>query len=151
MIRNRIEDDLKDSFEEFFVQAFAKTHKAQELDFEPYLRYVCDRYQHLRKGDRIVFNQPPRTLKSWTAKFFAAWYLGRHPSHEVMIISNTQRLAETITYDIRKILRADSPRTFPEHSSGGVGSWRFYAGWHGWSNMRFGGAGRRCAADRMLR
>lgn len=115
MRKSRIEDDLKNNFEEFFVQAFAKTHKSKELEFEPYLRYVCDRYQNLRKGDRIVFNQPPRSLKSWAAKYFAAWHLGRHPSHEVMIVSNTQKLSETIAYDIRKILRADwYRRIFPD-------------------------------------
>jgi predicted phage terminase large subunit-like protein len=101
-----IKEILRGSFENFFVQAFHHTHPDTELSADPYWRYVCHRYQTLKKGARIVINQPPRTLKSWTAKFYAAWVLGNRPSTEVMIISNTQRLSEQAAYDIRKLLRA---------------------------------------------
>jgi len=77
-----------------------------DLSFDPYLRYICHRYQTLAERARVVINQPPRSLKSWTAKFYAAWYLGRHPGAEVMIITNTQRLSETFLYDVRKLLRS---------------------------------------------
>jgi phage terminase large subunit-like protein len=103
---DNVEELLRDNFEDFFVQAFDHTHPDIELSFDPYLRYVCHRYQTLKKRARIVFNQPPRSLKSWTAKFYAAWFLGRRPSTEVMIIANNQRLSEQIVYDIRKLLRA---------------------------------------------
>src|SRR6187397_187839 len=52
LTENPIEDDLKNNYEEFFIQAFSKTHNETELEFEPYLKYVCDCYQNLRKGDR---------------------------------------------------------------------------------------------------
>jgi predicted phage terminase large subunit-like protein len=108
------EELLSESFEDFVVQAFAYTHPDTELNFAPYLRYLCFCYQRLKKGDRIVFNQPARTLKSWIAKFYAAWYLGHHPGAKVMIISNIQRLADRHLYDVRKLLRAKFYlRTFP--------------------------------------
>jgi phage terminase large subunit-like protein len=98
---------LRDDFEHFFVQAFDHTHSEVKLNFDQYLKHVCHEYQELPEGGRIIFNQPPRSLKSWTAKFYAAWFLGNQPSKEVMIICNTQRLAENFVYDIRKLLRAN--------------------------------------------
>ena len=98
--------DLRENFDVFFAEAFSRTHPDLDLDFQPYLRYVVATYQSLKSRDRLVINQPPRTLKSWTAKFFAAWYLGRHPGRNVMIIANKQSLAETNSYDVRKILQA---------------------------------------------
>jgi predicted phage terminase large subunit-like protein len=105
-----VSDDIKEliraNFEDFFILAFHHTHPDTELSFDPYLRYICHRYQTLKKRTRIVFNQPPRSLKSWTAKYYVAWYLGRRPSTEVMIVSNIQELAELMAYDIRSILQA---------------------------------------------
>ena len=95
---------LRDNFEDFFVEAFARTHPDTDLDFEPYLQHVLFVYQNLKKGARVVINQPPRSLKTWTAKFYVAWCIGRRPSLEVMAIANTQRLAEEFTYDVRRIL-----------------------------------------------
>jgi phage terminase large subunit-like protein len=105
-MEKQIEEDLQHNFEEFFVQAFHYTHPGTELDFDSYLQYVCHRYQTLRSRERIIFNQPPRSLKSWTAKYYAAWYLGRFPNKHIMIMANTQRLADDIVYEIRSILRA---------------------------------------------
>lgn len=104
-MRDDIEENLRNNFESFFVQAFHSTHPDDDLEFEPYLEYICDRYQNLKKRTRLVINQPPRTLKSWTVKYYVAWYLGRRPSAKVMVITNTQRLSEQFTYDVRGILR----------------------------------------------
>jgi predicted phage terminase large subunit-like protein len=103
---NDIENILREDFEAFFIEAFAHTHPHIRLEFTPYLKFLTARFQLIRKRDRLIINQPPRTLKSWTAKFFVAWYMGRHPRAEVMIVANTQNLAEKIIYDIRAIMRA---------------------------------------------
>jgi phage terminase large subunit-like protein len=110
-----IAEELRDNFEEFFIQAFARTHPDGELDFAPYLEYVCDVYQHIKAGDRILFNQPPRSLKSWTAKFFAAWFLGRKPSKTIMFASNIQDLAELNLRDVKSIIQSRwFKQVFPE-------------------------------------
>jgi phage terminase large subunit-like protein len=110
-----IEVDLRENFEEFFVQAFSYMHEDTQLSFEPYLRYVCDVYQHIRNGDRILFNQPPRSLKSWTSKIYVAWYLGRNPGRSVMLASNIQDLAELNLAHIREILRSGwYKKVFPQ-------------------------------------
>jgi phage terminase large subunit-like protein len=101
-----IAEDLRENFEEFFVQAFSHTHPDSELKFERYLEYVCDVYQHIEPGDRILFNQPPRSLKSWTAKYYAAWFLGRNPSKTIMFASNIQDLAELNLRDVKNVIRS---------------------------------------------
>jgi phage terminase large subunit-like protein len=103
----KIEHDLRENFEEFFVQAFTYMHPGTELRFDPYLRYVCDVYQHIGERDRILFNQPPRSLKSWSAKIYVAWYLGRSPSKCVMLASNIQDLAEVNLGHIKEILKSN--------------------------------------------
>ena len=120
---------LKDNFEDFFVQAFHHTHPDTELDFEPYIQHVCFQYQNLRKRARVVINQPPRSLKSWTAKIYAAWRLGRRPSIEIMVVANTQRLAEEFVYDVRAILhskwfRRVFPKTRIDKSKSGAGHFK---------------------------
>jgi phage terminase large subunit-like protein len=102
-----IEEDLRQNFEEFFVQAFVYMHPGTELRFDTYLRYVCDVYQHIGERDRILFNQPPRSLKSWSAKIYVTWYLGRNPSKSVMLASNIQSLAELNLEHVKNILRSD--------------------------------------------
>jgi phage terminase large subunit-like protein len=110
-----IEEDLRENFEEFFVQAFKFANPDTELIFSPYLQYICERYQNIRKRDRVIFNQPARSMKSWTAKIYAAWYLGRNPGKNVMIVSNKQDLAELNLIDVRDILRAPwYKKVFPE-------------------------------------
>jgi predicted phage terminase large subunit-like protein len=110
-----IKQALRDNFQDFFFQAFHHTHPDTDLDFEPYLQHVCFQYQNLKKRARIVINQPPRTLKSWTAKIYAAWRLGRLPSIDIMVVANTQKLAEEFAYDVRAILKSKwFRRVFPK-------------------------------------
>jgi hypothetical protein len=112
MSKRRIEEDLKHNFEEFTVLALDRVQP--EIEMAPYLRLVCDRYQSLRNGSRMIFNQPPRSGKSWLAKTYVAWHIGLHPRHDVLIISATRELSEDIVDDIRKIISSDwYRRIFP--------------------------------------
>lgn len=110
-----IEEDLRRNFEEFVVVALDQVLKDADVKLTAYIRYVCDQYQNLKKGDRIIFNQPPRSLKSWTAKFYVAWYLGKNPSHEVMVVSAISKLSEEIVHGLRTIMKSNwYQRIFPE-------------------------------------
>lgn len=105
MSRRTIEEEVKDNFEEFTVLALDRVQP--KIEMAPYLRLVCDRYQGLRNGSRVIFNQPPRSGKSWVAKIYVAWYIGKRPTHEVLIVSATRELSEDIVDDIRKIISSD--------------------------------------------
>ena len=133
MSRDKIENNIRENFEDFFIAAFHQTHRDTPLEFAPYLEYICARFQRLKPGARVVINLPARSLKSWTTKFYIAWFLGRRPTAEIIILSNTQRLAEMIAYDLREILRASwDRRIFPDvkisADRAGVGHFKTTAG-----------------------
>lgn len=100
-----LEQAIQDDFLLFLMQAF-KSETTRELRVTPLVRYVCDVYQTLDDGARLVVNQPPRTLKSWTAKCFAAWRMGHDPSERIVFLSNTTDLAKDHVYDVRNMMRA---------------------------------------------
>lgn len=104
---SKIHQDLRENFEEFFVQAFAYMLPDTKLEFEPYLKLLCHRFQNIGDHGRYVFNLPPRSLKSWTTKFFVAWYLGHYPSRNVMIVCNKQQLAEKYVDEVREIMNSE--------------------------------------------
>ena len=55
--------------------------------------------------DRAAVNIPPRHGKTQLGtKYFAAWYLGRNPTHQVMMVSHTTDLAVDFGREIRNIL-----------------------------------------------
>jgi hypothetical protein len=86
----------------------------RSLRVTPLVRYVASIYQDLHEGSRLVINKPPRTLKSWTAKCFAAWRMGLNPSERIIFVSATTDLAEDTVYDVREIMRSpEYKRVFP--------------------------------------
>ena len=80
----------------------------------PLVRYVSRIYQDLHEGSRLVVNQPPRTLKSWIAKSYAAWRMGLDPTEKLLFLSATSDLAEDNVYDVRQMMQSGwFQRTFP--------------------------------------
>ncbi|TIP29647.1 MAG: hypothetical protein E5X67_06315 [Mesorhizobium sp.] len=69
--------------------------------YEPF-PYIDLMAQHigdtvLRRTDgNLVINLPPRHLKSFTAIATIAWYLGRFPSREVMLVTHSQSLSRDL-------------------------------------------------------
>ena len=61
------------------------------------------------KGEtkRLVINLPPRHLKtSLAAIYLPTWVLAHDPSAKIMVVTNNDKLAEYITYHIRRILQS---------------------------------------------
>lgn len=55
---------------------------------------------------KVIINMPPRSWKSRVVtQLFASWYLGRHTSKEVMVVSYSQGLTTTHSKATREILR----------------------------------------------
>jgi len=105
-----IKQDIRENFYLFLIMAFGN-----KLRLDPHVRYLCTIYQNLGEGSRVVLNQPPRTLKSWMAKCYVAWRMGRDPSEKTIFLSATLDLAQDIVYDVRKIMQqAWFSRVFPE-------------------------------------
>lgn len=110
----------------FLLFAFGVLHPGQRLDFQWYLRAMCQALQQTLVGGvrRLVINLPPRNLKSVTAVTFAAWALGRNPSSKIMFVTYGRSLSKEHIDNCRKIIahpfyRALFPRT--KLRAGGVG------------------------------
>jgi len=70
-------------------------------------RELMARLSRLRyeKNQRIIIEMPPRTGKSLiVSTFFPAWYLGVHPSHEVVGVSYSASLASSLNVDAQEIM-----------------------------------------------
>lgn len=70
----------------------------------PHLNLLCEKLEAVERGElkRLMVFMPPRHGKSEVvSKKFPAWYLGKHPDHEVIISSYSADLA----YDFSKIAR----------------------------------------------
>ena len=69
-----------------------------------------------RRKDRICVSVPPRHGKSMlVSTYYAAWYLGRNPSHKVMLVSPTTDLAVDFGRKVRNIVNsAEFREVFPD-------------------------------------
>jgi predicted phage terminase large subunit-like protein len=101
----------------FLQKAFSFLHPTKKLVVYPYIELVCAMLTDFERseGARLVFNMPPRSLKTdLCTKVFAAWFLGRNPSLEVMIVTGNEPLANEIAYVIRGLMKTDFYKeTFP--------------------------------------
>ncbi|RWN26901.1 MAG: hypothetical protein EOR97_28010 [Mesorhizobium sp.] len=59
-----------------------------------------------RTNGNLVVNLPPRHLKSYTAIATMAWYLGRFPNREVMLVSHSQSLSRDLAAKCGMMMRA---------------------------------------------
>ncbi|MBZ9965006.1 hypothetical protein [Mesorhizobium sp. BR1-1-2] len=65
----------------------------------PYIDLMAQHVEDtvLRRTDgNLVINLPPRHLKSYTAIATIAWYLGRFPNREVMLVTHSQSLSRDL-------------------------------------------------------
>jgi len=68
-----------------------------------------------RDKDRICINMPPRHGKSHlTSTYYPAWYIGRNPTHKVMMASHTGDLAVDFGRKVRNLIAtAQYKKVFP--------------------------------------
>src|ERR1700722_12814379 len=112
---NNILELLRNSFPDFYIHVFHARNPGAELIDAPFQRYICDKYQNLDHGARLVINQPPRTGKSLTVRAFVLWLIGRDPTEQLVILSNNIRLAQEHVYEARKIMKsAEYKKNFPK-------------------------------------
>src|SRR5512132_2343977 len=89
-----LENNLK-SFSEF---AFGVVRPG--FTFKPnwYFEAVTNKLSQVASGEvrRLIITLPPRTLKSLCASVaLPAWFLGRHPSERVVVVSYSDLLTRT--------------------------------------------------------
>ena len=69
-----------------------------------------------RRKDRICVSVPPRHGKSQMVSiYYAAWYLGKNPSHKIMLVSHTTDLAVDFGRKVRNLINTEQYREiFPD-------------------------------------
>jgi predicted phage terminase large subunit-like protein len=105
----RTEELIRKDFASFVRKAFSDDHGGTKLGHEPYIDYLCFELDKVAKGDtkRLVVNLPPRHLKTFLAAIYlTAWVLAHRPAAKIMVVTNNDKLAEYITYHIRRILQS---------------------------------------------
>lgn len=75
---------------------------------------MCEALERVaqREITRLIINLPPRNLKSHTISVaFPAWYLGHHPSRQVICASYGQDLASKFARDTRTLMDSEFYRS----------------------------------------
>lgn len=70
------------------------------------------------RKDRICVSVPPRHGKSQMVSiYYAAWYLGKNPTHKIMLVSHTSDLAVDFGRKVRNLISTDEyAAVFPQVS-----------------------------------
>jgi predicted phage terminase large subunit-like protein len=100
---------IRTDFASFVRKAFHYIHDGRKLGKQPYVDYLCFELEKVISGEtrRLLVNLPPRHLKTFLGSIcLAAWTLAKNPSARIIVVTFSDKLAEHISRDIRKILRA---------------------------------------------
>ena len=106
----------KDSFLHF-IAMFAPTLVPDWL-MGKHIHVIADKLQKVESGEikRLMVFLPPRSSKSVIcSKLFPAWYVGRHPQHEILTVSHSDQLASDFGRSVRDLVNYDLFNTvFPQ-------------------------------------
>ena len=106
----------KDSFLHF-IAMFAPTLVPDWL-MGRHIHVIADKLQKVESGEikRLMVFLPPRSSKSVIcSKLFPAWYVGRHPQHEILTVSHSDQLASDFGRSVRDLVNFDLFNTvFPD-------------------------------------
>ena len=106
----------KDSFLHF-IAMFAPT-LVPDWIMGRHIHLIADRLQKVESGEikRLMVFLPPRSSKSVIcSKLFPAWYVGRHPQHEILTVSHSDQLASDFGRSVRDLVNYDLFNTvFPD-------------------------------------
>lgn len=105
----KTEDLIRNDFASFVRKAFYYDHGGRKLGHEPYIDHLCFELDKVANGEtkRLVINIPPRHGKtSLGSIYMPAWIIAHDPSTKIMVVTNNDKLAEYITYHIRRILQS---------------------------------------------
>tara|TARA_R110002020_G_scaffold161365_14_gene346524 strand:+ start:2747 stop:4264 length:1518 start_codon:yes stop_codon:yes gene_type:complete len=124
----------KDSFLHF-VGLFAPT-LVPDWVMGKHIQVISEKLQKVESGEikRLMVFLPPRSSKSVIcSKLFPAWYVGRHPQHELLCVSHSDQLASDFGRSVRDLVNFDLfNNVFPEvtlrSDVRAAGKWKTNAG-----------------------
>ena len=75
-----------------------------------HIELICSKLQEIDEGEckRLMVFLPPRSSKSVIcSKLFPAWYMGRHPNHEILTVSHSDQLSSDFGRAVRDIVNTE--------------------------------------------
>lgn len=107
-------DDAADAAED--LVSFGKFMKS-DYTSPWHVQVVCDALMKCERGEitGLILNLPPRRSKSTNAsELFPAWYLGRHPTRDIIIGTHSQTKADGAGRKVRNLMQMpEYSRVFP--------------------------------------
>lgn len=83
-----------------------------------HIELIVKKLQQVEEGTckRLMVFLPPRSSKSvLCSKLFPAWYMGRHPNHEILTVSHSDQLSSDFGRAVRDIVNSEIFKViFPE-------------------------------------
>ena len=114
---------LRTDFASFLRAAYVEMTPGGALIWNEYLDLICARLAKVVTGEtrNLILSIPPRHLKSiCVSAALPAFFLGHHPTGEVLAVSYGQELAKKFAEDTRKIMLSDFyTRIFDTRLAGG--------------------------------
>jgi predicted phage terminase large subunit-like protein len=101
---------LRQDFESFVELVFQYLNPQTPYLRNWHIEVMAAKLEACRRGEcrRLIINIPPRYLKSICASVaFTAWYLGHHPSGQIMNVTYAQDLSEKFARDTLAVMQAE--------------------------------------------
>lgn len=109
----------RSSLDSFVAGAFSIVNPGTPYKWSWHIDCICEYLEASYRGEirRLVFNMPPRELKSFiVSTCFPAWVLGQKPHEKFIVASHSLRpLAAKLNADTARLMRSDWYKSiFPE-------------------------------------
>jgi predicted phage terminase large subunit-like protein len=108
----------QNDFKSFLKKAFETLHPTKNMISNWHLDLICSYLDSIKDSyiNKMIFNLPPRALKSITINVaWIAWLLGVAPDKKIISISYNQELSNKHARDCRLIMQSDwYKKLFPE-------------------------------------
>ena len=105
LLNTTIEQESKQDFLTF-IRLMAPS-LVSDWKMGKHIEVISDKLNKLESGEikRLMVFLPPRSSKSVIcSKLFPAWYIGRHPEHEILTVSHSDQLSSDFGRSVRDLV-----------------------------------------------
>ena len=102
LLSQKVENQSKNDFLTF-VKLMAPSI-VSDFKMGKHIEVISNKLKELEEGKikRLMVFLPPRSSKSvLCSKLFPAWYIGRHPEHEILTVSHSDQLSSDFGRSVR--------------------------------------------------
>jgi len=108
LLSQKVEEQSKNDFLTF-VKLMAPSI-VSDFKMGSHIKVISNKLKELEEGKikRLMVFLPPRSSKSvLCSKLFPAWYIGRHPEHEILTVSHSDQLSSDFGRSVRDVVSTE--------------------------------------------